>query len=310
MPTPIRGTDRTTADQAFAIIQAASPRDVRPDDTALCGSFAGPVFLLPLRTACSALAASVIDVEVIAGQWMSMIAVGLSGIECGASVASKDILFVGHRFKMFGIHARCNATKMIQYETVRNRTELTLEHESVGTHCDAIALSLSIPISISVEQPNPTRGFIARVADLVDMIWVWRRSSVVPPDEAHRIAKHPAERWHSRGSGIRRMTATTLAQLHLARTERLRSRLFPVGGAARLASGVGTNSVGISSRNIRKLTAWLRRLAQGTAFFGKLAGHRAAPVATVSCPRWLQPRGGLFVVPLYQKSPMTARVLP
>lgn len=297
MPTPIRGRDIILTDEAWKAIRFASPADVR-----LGGALSLPILPLPAGVANSASAVSINDVQIASKERMAVVAVGLSGVQCSTAKTSKNVLHVGYYFEVIRVHARRLPAKVIEYVSHRDRSVPILEIRPMRAALVPVPIRPAIPVLVEAELPYPAKRLIAAIFFAVGRIGIRSRSSVVPLEEPHRYTKNPAQFGSGGRSRVRGKSATTLAQLHYLRPDDPVPTLTLKRSTTRLAARVSSHATAVRSRNVGELASRLRDLAQGTAFFGKLARHCSGPLAVVSRPRWLHPRGGVFVPQLYQNA--------
>jgi hypothetical protein len=263
----------------------------------LRGSLPGSKLAHPSSGASTASAAAVaVNICVLSSQFVAVNAPSFHGIDGGWSFASQDVDLVRHGLHVIGIDASVNPAKMVNHKTIRNSAKLIFIESPMGCYRLSIPLGLPVSIFADFELPNPTWRFISAILFNVGRLGIWRTTSVMTLQEAHRLSDDPSKIWHGFRRAIRWLTATTFTEFD-ERISAIELRL-----TALLAFETGQTQP--QPRRIRALSLDKSRsikipLANGTRAASTLLGHRSGPFARVTRSRWFQPRGGFSLPQLY-----------
>ncbi len=124
--------------------------------------------------------------------------------------AAAEILGVGHRLKVFGIHACRVPAEMVELQPRGDRPEPQFIGDTVRQKCPSPSSLLPIATVVQCPLPNPARA--TEVASVYDQIVNRRLAGIVTKDKAERLAAYPTLRRVSLPRKTCRLPTSTLTQ--------------------------------------------------------------------------------------------------
>jgi hypothetical protein len=123
------------------------------------------------------------------------------------SITPQNILLMGDGFEVVWIDATRNATQVVKFKPLGNRTMRSFIEEEVGGNAPSISPSVSIAASLHRSLPNPAGRFVPSV---FDNVLNWGLASMMPGKVSNRLVFRPEQS----PMGVRRKRRRLTASAH------------------------------------------------------------------------------------------------